>query len=79
MYKEDPQKQGVLFSIENQNDKFLKIRGVAQFFINHILSGKTFEETRNITLSEYNVSAEVLDKDLQVLQGKLTEVGFIIV
>ncbi len=78
MYKEDPLKVGILFSIENKNDHFLKIRGVAQTFINNMLAGKSYEETREITLSEYNVAPDVLDQDLLILENKLKEIDFIV-
>ena len=78
MYKEDPLKAGILFSIENKNDHFLKIKGVAQTFINNMLAGKSYEETREITLSEYNVAPDVLDQDLLILENKLKEIDFIV-
>ena len=43
-----------------------------------MLAGKSYEETREITLSEYNVTPDVLDQDLLILENKLKEIDFIV-
>lgn len=78
MFKVDPENVGIFFTIESDNDHFLKIRGVAKEFALLLLTGKTYEEARQSILDEYNVTPEVLDADLEKLKLKLSELKFIL-
>ena len=77
MLKEDPGKVGILFTIESDNESFLKIRGVAKEFVTLLLADKSYEEARQLILDEYKVTPEVLDADLATLKLKLSEINFI--
>lgn len=67
----------MLFTIDSENENFLKVRSVAKEFITILVSGKSYEDARQLILDGYNVTPEVLDADLANLKVKLSEIDFI--
>ena len=78
LFKLDPDKMGVFFSVEDQSDKYLRLNGVASEFLQKMVNGTKFKEARMQILEEYDVSEQVLDSDLAILEEKLKEAEFLL-
>jgi hypothetical protein len=75
--KRDNKGMGILFSLTDDADKYLKLTGIALEIIEKMLKNEDFQEIKASILQEYDIQAEVLEQDLESLLARLKEANFL--
>lgn len=77
IYKKDQEASGLLFSVGDDSNQIIKVKGLINEIMLELTEGKDLDEIKGRILAEYDVNEAQFNQDIEAFKAKLAELGFL--